>query len=56
MDYFACTTASGETIRQPFPFDLPLAKRDAFMAAALAAHTTTPAAPKTAPAPTPTED
>ena len=37
MDYFAFTTASGETVRLPFPIDLTLDERQAFMAAAIAA-------------------
>lgn len=38
MDYFAFETDAGETIRLPFPFDLPLDEREDFMAAAMAAH------------------
>jgi hypothetical protein len=37
-DYFEYVTPAGETVRAPFPDDLPLAKRDAFIAAAIAAH------------------
>lgn len=41
MDYFAFTTTSGEVIRLPFPFDLPLDERADYMAAAIAAHSPT---------------
>ena len=40
MDYFEFTTDTGEVVRLPFPFDLPLDEREAYMAAALAAHST----------------
>ncbi|MFN8995502.1 MAG: hypothetical protein ACK5X3_17810 [Pseudomonadota bacterium] len=36
-EFFAFTTADGETVRLPFPADLPLDERDDFMAAAIAA-------------------
>jgi hypothetical protein len=38
MDYFAFTTDDGELIRLPFPMDLPLDEREAYMAARIAAH------------------
>lgn len=47
MDYFAITTKDGTVLRLPFPMDLPLTERADYMAAALAAHTTTaPAKPR----------
>lgn len=43
MEYFAFE-ANGEVLRLPFPTDLPLDEREAYMAAQIAAHTT-PATP-----------
>ncbi|MFY7922881.1 MAG: hypothetical protein ACOVSI_10740 [Gemmatimonas sp.] len=37
-EYFAFTTQEGETVRLPFPADLPLDERDAYMAAQIAAY------------------
>ena len=39
-EYFAFETPEGETIRLPFPADLPLDEREAYMAAQIAAHAT----------------
>lgn len=39
-EYFAFTTAAGDVIRLPFPTDLPLDEREAYMAAAIAEHDT----------------
>jgi hypothetical protein len=41
-EYFEFTTPSGEVIRAAFPDDLPLDEREAFIAAAIAAHLPTP--------------
>lgn len=51
-EFFATTAADGTTTRLPFPLDVPLDERDAYMAATTAAEP--PAA--VAPAPTPDED
>jgi|GEM_PF-4074352 hypothetical protein len=40
MDYFQFETPSGEVIRLPFPFALPLDERETYMADAIAAHAT----------------
>lgn len=37
-EYFAFTTEDGEVVRLPFPVDLPLDERDAYIAAQIAAH------------------
>ena len=37
MEYFAFLTNAGEDIRLPFPLDLPLDEREAYMAAQIAA-------------------
>jgi hypothetical protein len=39
-EFFAFTTGTGDVIRLPFPADLPLDEREAFMAQAIAAHQT----------------
>lgn len=39
-EYFAFTTAEGETVRLPFPADLPLDERETYMAAQIAADST----------------
>ena len=39
-EYFAFTTAEGETVRLPLPAGLPLDEREAYMAAQIAAYTT----------------
>jgi hypothetical protein len=41
MEYFAFTTPKGTVIRLPFPLDLALEKREAYMAAQIAAHSDT---------------
>lgn len=38
MDYFQFETPTGEVVRLPFPFDLPLDEREQYMADAIAAH------------------
>jgi hypothetical protein len=37
-EYFAFPTDTGDVIRLPFPADLPLDEREAYMAAAIAEH------------------
>lgn len=39
-EYFAFETAMGDVIRLPFPADLPLDEREAFIAAAISEHDT----------------
>lgn len=45
MEYFAITTEDGAVIREPFPLDLPLDEREAYMAARLAALAVDPDSP-----------